>query len=232
MENYSSKICTKCYSVQEPAAHFCDNCGKAFAATAATDGNISIVTKTFLKRQVAETRPLFWLCIIIVGMLGVFGFAQAGMYLADPGAGSTVVSQKPAGFVSRENSDPSKPQTVPMTSAEMARPNDALDLNYSVFEMREGVSGSARQIGSKRKFTAAKPKPEIGKANATETTDAAAPEKTEPVSVKPDALAEKPATKTVDAAATPKKYVRGPMGGCYYISPSGSKRYVDRGLCS
>ena len=177
MVNYSSKICTKCYSVQEPASRFCDNCGKAFAATAATDGNISIVTKTFLKRQVAETRPLFWLCVIIVGMLGVFGFAQAGMYWADP-AGSTPV-QKPVNLISKSASDQSKPQTVPMTSEELAtQPNDALDLNNSVFEMREGSSAQTQHTFNRRRITGyTKPQTEVAKTEKTETAANVTPEK-------------------------------------------------------
>lgn len=231
MENHSSKICTKCYSVQEPAAHFCDNCGKAFAATAATDGNISMVTKTFLKRQVAQTRPFFWLCVIIVAMLGVFGFAQAGLYLADPGPVSAVASQKPAAFVSKEMTEQARPQTVPMTSEEMSRPNDALDLNESVFEMREGRAAAVPHNVQKRKFAAVKVKPETSKPGVTVSTTAAVTERSETPAVKP-APAEQPAEKTADTKAASKKYIRGPMGGCYYLSASGNKRYVDRGLCS
>ena len=231
MENYSSKICTKCYSVQEPAAHFCDNCGKAFAATAATDGNISMVTKTFLKRQVSQTRPFFWLCVIIVGMLGVFGFAQAGMYLADPGTITAAVSQKPAAFASKDKADQERKPTVPMTSEEMSKPTDALDLNDSVFEMRDGGGGAA-VTAQKRKFVAQKPKSEPAKTNTAEVSTAVVPEKSETIEAKPVDQPEKPAEKPANAAAATKKYVRGPMGGCYYISASGSKRYVDRGLCS
>ena len=229
MENYSSRICTKCYSVQHPAAHFCDNCGKAFAATAATDGNISIVTKTFLKRQVAQTRPLFWLCIIIVGMLGVFGCAQAGMYLADPGTAASVVSQKPTGFVSKEVGDQQKPQSVPMTSEEMAGPNDALDLNESVFEMGEGGGGQVPKTVHKRKFASAPVKPDSTKPATAEAQPEA--QKVQEAA-KVDSPVETAAAKPSEPVTVIKKYVRGPMGGCYYISPSGSKRYVDRGLCS
>lgn len=31
--------------------------------------------------------------------------------------------------------------------------------------------------------------------------------------------------------ATYRKYIRGPRGGCYYLTASGNKEYVDRGLC-
>jgi hypothetical protein len=232
MENYSSKICTKCYTPQEPVARYCDNCGKAFESTAATDGNISIVTKTFLKRQVAETRPLFWLCIIIVGMLGVFGFAQAGMYLTKTDSAAAVVSQRPLNFVSNDTTRQAKPQTVPMTSEEMAQPNDALDLNNSVFEMRDGTAGAPSPAGHKRKFLSSKIKTETLKNTTAETPAVNAPEKVEVPAAKPEAPTEKTSEKTADPGTAPKKYIRGPMGGCYYISASGSKRYVDRGLCS
>jgi len=234
MENYSSKICTKCYSVQHPAARFCDNCGKAFAATAATDANISIATKTFLKRQVAETRPLFWLCIIIVGMLGVFGFAQAGLYLTGPAATGGTVSQKPVTLISKDQTETSKAQTVPTVGEDpVMKPNDALDLNESVFEMREGFYGSEKAATRRRMLVASKAKPETTKAETTAPTAEPKPaEKIEVAAVKPDIPGEKPAEKAVETGSGPKKYIRGPMGGCYYISPSGSKRYVDRGLCS
>jgi hypothetical protein len=228
MENYSSKICTKCYSAQEPAARFCDNCGKAVAETAATDGNISIVTKTFLKRQVSETRPLFWLCIIIVGMLGVFGFAQAGLYLAEPSAANAGVSQKPVNFLSTDQTEIIKSPATVVNE----RPADALDLNESVFEMREDGRESARPAGHKRPLS---PKPRQDTAKIA-TTEPAAPaplsNKNETVTAsKTEVSIEKPAEKPAETANGAKKYVRGPMGGCYYISPSGSKRYVDRGLC-
>ncbi len=29
-----------------------------------------------------------------------------------------------------------------------------------------------------------------------------------------------------------RQYIRGPRGGCYYISSSGNKVYVDRSLCN
>src|SRR5688500_11110120 len=134
MNNHSSKICTKCYSVQEPHARFYDSCGKAFAATAATDGNISMITKTFIKRQVAETRPLFWLCIILVGMMTVFGFAQAGIFYTEPATSAGTAIEKPVNLVTKDYGD----QTVSDVSEKTtAPPIDALDLNNSVFEMGE-----------------------------------------------------------------------------------------------
>jgi len=33
-------------------------------------------------------------------------------------------------------------------------------------------------------------------------------------------------------SATERAYIRGPRGGCYYISGSGSKVYVDRSMCN
>ena len=34
------------------------------------------------------------------------------------------------------------------------------------------------------------------------------------------------------ATAPPRKYVLGPRGGCYYLTPGGSKSYVDKSKCS
>ena len=33
-------------------------------------------------------------------------------------------------------------------------------------------------------------------------------------------------------STVPRVYIRGPRGGCYYISGSGSKVYVDRSVCN
>jgi hypothetical protein len=229
MEQYSSKICNKCFSPQEPHARFCDHCGKRFASTAATDGNISINTKTFLKRQVAETRPFFWLCVIIVGMLGVFGFAQAGMYIAGSAGQSAPDTQTPSAFVSNgpREAVPSQQTTEQATQAA----NDGLlDLNNSVFEMRDHENAAGTHV-------AAKPKP-VARAQKTQTQ---AEEKTESVDTvtipaweQPDVpAAPKPtAVKPEENDSAPRRYTRGPMGGCFYISASGSKHYVDRGMCN
>jgi len=40
---------------------------------------------------------------------------------------------------------------------------------------------------------------------------------------------EPPAVEPVTAS---RDYIRGPRGGCYYISRSGNKQYVDRSLCN
>ncbi|MFL6468213.1 MAG: hypothetical protein ACJ72Z_09685 [Pyrinomonadaceae bacterium] len=224
MENYSSKICSKCYSVQEPWSRFCDNCGKAFAPTAAIDGNISVITKTFLKRQVSQTRPLFWLCIIIVGMLAVFGFAKAGVFRGS--APDAPVSQNPDSMVSRDENA----KTVEAVVIQASSASDALDLNNSVFEMRDQTPAAHTQVRrtlvskvSKPATKPAEPEP------ATETAEAATPVKTEvPAPKQPEVIG----PKEENTAAAPKGYVRGPMGGCYYISQSGSKRYVDRSLCN
>ncbi len=42
----------------------------------------------------------------------------------------------------------------------------------------------------------------------------------------------KSSLKTTPAVTTNRTYIRGPRGGCYYLSPSGSKVYVDRDLCN
>lgn len=228
MDHYSSKICTKCYSVQEPWSRFCDNCGKEFASTGEVDGNISITTQSFMKRQVAATRPLFWLCIIIVGMLAVFGFAQAGMFrssIPDPAASAP---QKPGTRVSTDDSlkinDP----------AAQSAPIDSLDLNNSVFEMRD--QAPTTHTPAKRALVSKSSKPADEQAVKTDvaatipaTEPQTAPIKTEVAPIKvPETTAPEP-DHGVSAA---KSYTRGPMGGCYYISTSGNKRYVDRGLCN
>lgn len=46
-----------------------------------------------------------------------------------------------------------------------------------------------------------------------------------------NAQANQPAQTTKQPAAASSRYIRGPRGGCYTLSPSGSKRYVDRSLC-
>jgi hypothetical protein len=49
----------------------------------------------------------------------------------------------------------------------------------------------------------------------------------------------KPTTKPTAPASSPAKspaansrYILGPRGGCYTITASGSKRYVDKSLCA
>lgn len=223
MDIYSTKICQKCFSAQDPHSRFCDNCGKAFAETAATDGNISMITKTFIKRQVSETRPFFWLCIIIVGMLGVFGFAQAGVFRGGTEPAPAATTQAPVTLVSKE-----QPMVQSSTENAPAASDTMLDLNNSVFEMNE--SGQRSQTPAKRRtHLAAKPTTEPAKtAEATSTNSAPAPP--EPTVAKvPEKETAKPAE---NAAAGPRTYQKGPMGGCFYISASGSKRYVDRGMCN
>jgi hypothetical protein len=150
MDHYSSKICTKCYSVQEPWSRFCDNCGKEFASTGEVDGNISITTQSFMKRQVAATRPLFWLCIIIVGMLAVFGFAQAGMFrsaIPDPTASASQKGTRVSTDEGLKTNDP----------AAQSPPTDSLDLNNSVFEMRD--QAPATHMPAKRALVSKMSKP-------------------------------------------------------------------------
>ena len=228
MEYHSTKICTKCFSAQDPHSRFCDNCGKAFEETAATDGNISVITKTFFKQQVRQTRPFFWLCIIIVGMLAVFGFAQAGIFRGGiPGSAGAGIQQS-VSLISQPTE-----QQVKTEAAVPAASDTMLDLNNSVFEMRDGASAPATHSAAKRK--PAQP----GVRTAAEVTmkpdtaaqlAAPAPNPVEPIVTKaPEIEAAKPSD---NGSATPKAYIRGPMGGCYYISASGSKRYVDRSLCN
>ncbi|PYS88341.1 MAG: hypothetical protein DMF62_10105 [Acidobacteria bacterium] len=228
MDHYSSKICTKCYSVQEPWSRFCDNCGKEFVSTGEVDGNISITTQSFMKRQVAATRPLFWLCIIIVGMLAVFGFAQAGMFRSSMPDPAVSASQK-AG--ARSSTDDSLRINEP---AAQSASTDSLDLNNSVFEMRD--QATATRAPAKRALVSKLSKPtgdQVAKTDAAATIPATeaqtAPIKTEVAPVKaPEATASEPD----HGGSAAKSYIRGPMGGCYYLSSSGSKRYVDRGLCN
>ena len=227
MEYYSTKICSKCFSAQEPHSRFCDNCGKAFEETAATDGSISVITKTFFKQQVRQTRPFFWLCIIIVGMLAVFGFAQAGMFRggASGSAGSGI--QQSVSFVSQPTDQPAKTEAaVPAASDTM------LDLNNSVFEMGDDAA-PASHSAAKRKTAqpvVKKTAETTASADTSEALAAAAPVPVEPTVTKaPEKEAAKPAE---TGSATPRAYQKGPMGGCFYISASGSKRYVDRGMCN
>jgi len=39
-------------------------------------------------------------------------------------------------------------------------------------------------------------------------------------------------TRRPAASASSRTYIRGPRGGCYYLTASGNKQYVDRSLCS
>ena len=229
MEFYSTKICTKCFSAQEPHSRFCDNCGKAFEETAATDGNISVITKTFFKQQVRQTRPFFWLCIIIVGMLAVFGFAQAGIFRGGASGSGGSATQQSVSLVSK---DQTTEQTTKTEDAVPAANDTMLDLNNSVFEMRDDAAPTTHVV-AKRKTAQPGLKKTAETATSAETTEALAvpaPVPVEPVVTK---VAEKePAKPAETGSATPRAYQKGPMGGCFYISASGSKRYVDRGMCN
>lgn len=184
---------------------------------------------SYVKRQVAETRPLFWACVIIVAMLSVFGFAQAGLFqggFAGPIGGQA--AQPPAQFVSRE--EPARTAADNTTSVPAG--DALLDLNDSVFET--GKQTPPTQTPTKRRFTSGAAK--------TETTATVDPAKTDPVPATVPPQAEtKPAAEPGDEEtkvnaevkpATPRAYVRGPMGGCFYLTASGSKRYVDRTKCN
>jgi hypothetical protein len=37
---------------------------------------------------------------------------------------------------------------------------------------------------------------------------------------------------SVQTSGKSKRYMLGPRGGCFYLTASGGKKYVDRGLCS
>jgi hypothetical protein len=226
MEYYSTKICTKCFSAQQPYSRFCDNCGNAFDETAATDGNISVITNTFFKQQVQQTRPLFWLCIIIVGMLAAFGFAQAGMFRGGA-SGSAGSGMHQSVSLTSQAAD----QTAKSEPAVPAASDTMLDLNNSVFEMRDAAP--ATHSAPKRKATQPGTKtvaePTTNFASATELA-APMPAPVEPIVTK--AMETEAAKPAENGSATPKAYIRGPMGGCYYISASGTKRYVDRSLCN
>lgn len=39
------------------------------------------------------------------------------------------------------------------------------------------------------------------------------------------------ATQTRTPAASGRRYIRGPRGGCYYINSNGNRTYVDRSFC-
>lgn len=228
MDHYSSKICTKCYSVQEPWSRYCDNCGKEFASTGEVDGNISITTQSFMKRQVAATRPLFWLCIIIVGMLAVFGFAQAGMFRSSIPEPAVSASQKAGTRVSTDDSLKANEPAAQSAST------DSLDLNNSVFEMRD--QAPTTRTPAKRALVSKLSKP--ADEQAVKTDAAATVPTTEPQTVPikteipPVKAPETTASEPDHGGSAAKSYIRGPMGGCYYLSSSGSKRYVDRGLCN
>ena len=223
MDNYSSKICTKCYSVQEPHSRYCDNCGKMFTLRPAFDGNISLVTQSFLKRQVTQTRPLFWMGILIVATLAVFGFARSGVFRSTTPTVSDTETQAAVKLVSNEvMAQPRNTESLPVA------PNDALDLNNSVFEM--GTTGPHGVAPNKRRpVTTVTKVPIAASETKNEKTENAEPQPVGP----PVKIVEKEVEKATEAASpAPKAYVRGPMGGCFYISASGSKRYVDRSLCN
>ena len=76
--------------------------------------------------------------------------------------------------------------------------------------------------------------PEANPAASNTTDNAKADCKPEISLKKPD-----PPTPAVDkkplepkTAGTQRTYVLGPRGGCFFVTPGGGKKYVDRGLCS
>jgi hypothetical protein len=67
-------------------------------------------------------------------------------------------------------------------------------------------------------------------ANLLLTDDAATNSKREPVRV--ITPAETYSIPQPSRSSSGRVYIRGPRGGCYYISSSGSKVYVDRSMCN
>jgi len=64
-------------------------------------------------------------------------------------------------------------------------------------------------------------------------TDGAAPSAgSAPEPVRVDTPSETYSPPPPTRPTTDRTYIRGPRGGCYYISSSGSKVYVDRSLCN
>lgn len=41
-----------------------------------------------------------------------------------------------------------------------------------------------------------------------------------------------PTPRTLKSSSSSNGYIRGPRGGCYYITSGGNKKYVDRNLCN
>ena len=237
MNDFSSKICPNCCSVQEPRARFCDNCGQLFAAAVTSAGAVTAATKYSFRRQVAETRPLFWACITVVSMLAVFGFTQSGLFRGKEDVGKTPApaAQMPAQLVSPADPAP-QPANVAgpaVGSQTSGAANDAFNLNFNDSAFVTPHEPSPLATARKRPFTvvvvkpAPAPDPELAKA------DPAPVAVQKPIESPPAPAADVATKKSEPVTPTaPRVYVRGPMGGCYYISASGSKRYVDRNLCS
>jgi len=219
MNEISSKICHKCFSPQEPASRFCDNCGNRFVVEVG-NGDVFSETKTFMRQQVRETRPLFWASILVVGTLSVFGFAKAGVF---DGPLSSVAPL--AAFQSKTTHD----EIVPKHEINKSdTTGDALiDSAGNVFDMSHQSAGGAAEPKTRSAERPAKAKL---KNEQVATTAVTAEVPGDDLKV---AFAEPAAPKAKDSAesAAAKNYVRGPMGGCFYLTASGGKRYVDRSMC-
>jgi hypothetical protein len=219
MNEISSKICHKCFSPQEPASRFCDSCGNRFVVEVG-NGDVFSETKTFMRQQVRETRPLFWASILVVGTLSVFGFAKAGVF---DGTFSTPAPL--AGFQSDETS--SKKETASAQKAENS--GDALiDSAGNVFDMSHQSAGGTPEPKAKVAERPIKTKLKT-EAALTSATVAETPGDDLKVAFEEKPTAPKVAPTAESSAA--KNYVRGPMGGCFYLTASGGKRYVDRTMC-
>lgn len=221
MNDISSKVCQNCFSPQAPSSRFCDSCGNRFVIEIAPSSDMFSETKTFMRQQVRETRPLFWASILVVGTLSVFGFAQAGVF-----NGTFSSSVAPLGaFQPKDESV--KNETAAAQKNESS--NDALiDAAGNVFDMSHQSAGGAPEPKPRTAERPAKTKLKSEQASTTTTIDAA------PGDDLKVAFAEQPTapkTKVSDESSAPKNYVRGPMGGCFYLTASGEKRYVDRSMC-
>lgn len=221
MNAISSKICHECFSPQEPASRFCDNCGNRFVVEV-SGGDMFSETKTFMRQQVRETRPLFWASILVVGTLSVFGFAKAGVF------DSTISTVAPLSSFQQKAPDETAVKNE-VVAAKSENSNDALiDAAGNVFDMTHQSDGVAPEPKPRSAERPAKTKLKGEQALTTTAIDAAPGDDLKVAfSEQPSA----PKAKVSDEASAPKNYVRGPMGGCFYLTASGGKRYVDRSMC-
>ena len=68
--------------------------------------------------------------------------------------------------------------------------------------------------------------------NAVDSEDEAAENSAKTSRGKTNSTKSTPEPKTTRSESASRRYIRGPRGGCYYISGSGSKVYVSRSLCN
>jgi hypothetical protein len=230
MDEFGSKICPNCFSPQLQASRFCDNCGNMFAAQLTSGGDTFSETKTFIRRQFVDTRPLFWAAILLVGTLSVFGFAQAGAFGGKFGEYISPATGQSAQFALRsaatKPSDTSEP--IAENNRSITSTDPLLDSSDSVFDMGQGTSADGSP--SKRrveKASKSEPVRERQVKNLEPATDIEKQPEERAVQTPPQ-ISEK---SVITSTPTARLYVRGPLGGCYYLTASGSKRYVDRSAC-